>query len=408
MTYEEAYAKLKVFGQEHLLHYYKELSENEKTALLDQIASLDFSYLKEFGKRTEEASRGEISPIRAMQSREIASQKDALTQTGMQAIRDGKLCAVLLAGGMGTRLGYDGPKGTLDIGKTRPVFIFQRLIENLKQVTDAAGTAIRLFIMTSEKNDDKTRAFFAEHDYFGYPSEKISFFVQSMAPAVDDAGNVLLETKSRIATSPNGNGGWFRSLADAGYLELLRREGVTWINVFSVDNVLQRIADPAFFGAVLESGFASGSKVIRKANREEKVGVMCLDDGKPSVIEYYEMTDALLDAKDENGDPAYNYGVILNYLFRIADLTEIMDSRMQVHFAHKAVPCIGPDGQPVTPDAPNAWKFELFILDLIHSLSGCLPYEVVREKEFAPVKNKTGADSILTAQALLEQNHITL
>ncbi|MDO4614610.1 MAG: UTP--glucose-1-phosphate uridylyltransferase [Lachnospiraceae bacterium] len=408
MTYEEAKAKLKVFGQEHLLHYYEELSENEKTALLEQISSLDFSYLKEFGKRSLPQSRGEISPIRAMREQDIAPQREKLSETGLQAIRDGRLCAVLLAGGMGTRLGFDGPKGTLDIGKTRSVFIFQRLIENLKEVTDAAGTAIRLFIMTSDKNGAETRSFFKKHDYFGYPEEKISFFVQDMAPVVDDAGKVLLETPGKIATSPNGNGGWFRSLAGAGFLDLLNREGIEWINVFSVDNVLQRIADPAFFGAVLESGFASGSKVIRKANREEKVGVMCLDDGKPSVIEYYEMTEELLDAKDENGEPAYNYGVILNYLFRIADLTEIMNSRMQIHFAHKAVSCLGPDGLPVIPDAPNAWKFELFILDLIHELSGCLPYEVVREKEFAPVKNKTGSDSILSAQALLEQNHITL
>ena len=154
----------------------------------------------------------------------------------------------------------------------------------------------------------------------------------------------------------------------------------------------------------LLSGCASGSKVIRKANRDERVGVMCLEDGKPSVIEYYEMSEELLDAKDAQGDPAYNFGVILNYLFRIPDLRKIADSSLPVHFAHKAVPCIDGEGKPIRPEEPNGWKLEYFILDMVKQLPGCLPFEVVREKEFAPIKAKEGADSIDTARALLVKN----
>lgn len=404
MTYEEAKAALAAIGEEQLLSHFDSLAKDAQEALLRQIEETDFSCLPLFAERGTAAGRGKIAPIPAMQRPEIEAHAEEFRKQGMALLQAGACAAVLLAGGMGTRLGCSGPKGVVNIGLTRPVYIFQRLFESIGETAREAGCPFHFFIMTSEKNDEETQDFLREHRFFGYPEEYVHFFRQEMAPAVGEDGHVLLEAPGRIATSPNGNGGWFLSLLRAGFGRILEDEQICWLNVFSVDNVLQKICDPVFLGAVVSSGCASGSKVIRKANRDERVGVMCLEDGKPSVIEYYEMSGELLDAKDGQGEPAYNFGVTLNYLFLVPDLREIADRSLPVHFAHKAVPCIDAEGVPVRPEEPNGWKLEYFILDMVKQLPGCLPFEVVRENEFAPIKAKEGADSIDTARALLVKN----
>ncbi|MBQ6377008.1 MAG: UTP--glucose-1-phosphate uridylyltransferase [Lachnospiraceae bacterium] len=408
MTRDEAYKKLKVHGQEHLLRMYDNLTAEEQEALLERIDRTDFSYLDHFKEKEREIARGVITPLKALEIPEILGRTGEFEACGIRQIREGRLAAVLLAGGMGTRLGISGPKGACDIGITRPLYIFECLMNNMMRNAAAAGVLFQLFVMTSEKNDAETRRFFEEHDFFGYDAGHVHFFVQEMAPAVDEDGHVLLETPSEIAVSPNGNGGWFRSMEKAGYTQILKDEGIEWLNVFAVDNVLQNICDPVFFGAVLESGCASGSKVVRKVNPQEKVGVMCLEDGRPSVIEYYEMSDAMRSEKDADGNYAYNFGVTLNYLFRVKDLEAAAGASMPLHFAHKKVPYYSEDGCAVSPDVPNGWKFEYFILDLIHELPDCLPFEVDRRKEFAPVKNASGTDSVDTARELLRENGVTL
>jgi len=191
-------------------------------------------------------------------------------------------------------------------------------------------------------------------------------------------------------------------------LDIIKENGIEWLNVFAVDNVLQRIADPVFLGAVLDKNYTSGSKVIRKASPDEKVGVMCLENGHPSIVEYIELTEEMLHQTDENGDLAYNFGVILNYLFKVDCLEEIVRNSLPYHLAEKKIPCIDEQGNPVAPAEPNGIKFELFILDMIYMLDTCLPFEVVREKEFAPIKNKTGVDSVDSARELLKKNGVEL
>jgi UDP-N-acetylglucosamine/UDP-N-acetylgalactosamine diphosphorylase len=315
---------------------------------------------------------------------------------------------VLLAGGMGTRLGSDAPKGVYNIGITKELYIFECLIRNMMRVTDAAENPIYLFVMTSDKNHEETVSFFEKHDYFGYPGEYFRFFKQEMAPAVDYNGKVFLEEKGKMATSPNGNGGWFVSMDRNKILDLIHETGIEWLNVFAVDNVLQNIADPAFVGACIEADCMVGAKVVRKASPDEKVGVMCLEDGKPSIVEYYELTDEMRDQRDENGDYAYNFGVILNYLFRVSELERIMSHELPLHRVEKKIAYVDADGKQVKPDAPNGYKFEQLVLDMIHDMGTCLPYEVVREKEFAPIKNKEGIDSVESARELLKKNGVTL
>jgi UDP-N-acetylglucosamine/UDP-N-acetylgalactosamine diphosphorylase len=295
-----------------------------------------------------------------------------------------------------------------NIGLTKEVFIFQRIIENLLDVVNATGSWIHLFIMTSEKNHEKTVNFLTEKNFFGYKADKVTFFKQDMAPASDYEGKVYMEEKGRISTSPNGNAGWFSSMIKAGLDKTLHAEGIEWVNIFAVDNVLQRICDPTFVGATIEQKAEVGAKVVKKNAPDEGVGVMCLEDGRPSIVEYYELTQEMMDAKDEAGEPAYNYGVILNYLFNVPALERIAKNELPLHVVEKKIPFINESGELVKPETPNGCKFEQLVLDMIHELDSCVPYEVVREHEFAPIKNKTGKDSVESARELCKKNGIEL
>lgn len=408
MTLEQAKEKLEKFGQLHVLKYYDELSSDQKDALLAQIEATDMSILEACLHKEDLAKKGEITPLAAMQLAEIETNKESFKKTGIEAIQAGKVGAVLLAGGMGTRLGSDAPKGMYNVGLTKELYIFECLINNLMDVVKEADAWVHLFVMTSDKNHEATVNFLAEKNYFGYKAEYIHFFKQEMAAATDYNGKIYLEEKGKLSTSPNGNGGWFISLKNNGLLDLVHETGIEWLNVFAVDNVLQRIADPCFVGATIQKNCVVGSKVVRKSAPDEKVGVMCLEDGKPSIVEYYELTEEMMNAKDENGDYAYYFGVILNYLFKVADLEKMMASKMQLHIVEKKIPYLDENGNLVKPESPNGYKFENLVLDMIHEMDSCLPFEVVREKEFAPIKNATGVDSVESARKLLEKNGVVL
>ncbi len=407
MTYLQAKEKLGKYGQEHVLKYYEELDAAGKEELLTQIKQTDFSVLESYQQK-EEKGRGKITPLKAMELAEIKEKETHYRNIGTQAIVDGKVGAVLLAGGMGTRLGSDHPKGMYNIGINKNIYIFERIICNLLDVVKQTATWVHLFLMTSDKNHDATVSFLKEHSFFGYREEYVHFFKQEMAPATDFNGKIYMESKSRLSTSPNGNGGWYSSMKNTGMLDIVKEEGIEWLNVFAVDNVLQRIADPVFVGAVLDHRCVVGSKVVKKNAPDEKVGVMCLEDGKPSIVEYYDLTDELMNAKDEKGDPAYNFGVILNYLFEEKSLHKMMEKKLPLHVVEKKIPYMNEEGDAVKPEEPNGYKFESLVLDMIHEMESCLPFEVVRSKEFAPIKNKTGVDSVESARALLQENGINL
>ena len=380
----------------------KELPEK----LVKQLEELDWSVLEYI--HGKEQKRGTFAPLGAMELPEIEQKKAQFKEVGLEAIRAGKVGAILLAGGQGTRLGFDKAKGMFNIGETKELYIFEQLVRNLQKVTGEAGCFVPLYVMTSEKNDAKAREFFAEHDFFGYDRNYVKFFVQAMAPACDFDGNFLIEAEDSLAMSPNGNGGWFESLMRAGLDADIKEKGVEWLNVFAVDNVLQQIADPVFVGATILSQCVSGAKVVRKADPHERVGALCLEDGRPSIIEYYELTDEMAEATNENGSLLYGFGVILNYLFRVDKLMECQSKKLPLHVVEKKVPYVDLEGNTVKPTEPNAYKFETLILDMIYMMDDCLSFEVEREKEFAPVKNATGVDSVDTARALLKKNGVLI
>ena len=386
----------------------RKLEGKEKQELQKKIDEIDWSILDAVERRETITERGVFAPLDAVEVDEIAARAGEFKKTGLEAIRAGKIGAVLLAGGQGTRLGYDQPKGTVNIGIEHDIYIFECLMKNLMKVTDEAGVPVPLYIMTSVSNSRDTIEFFEEHKYFGYDRSYVKFFKQEMVPTVDFKGRVLMASETELAMAPNGNGGWFSSMVVDGMLEDVHKRGIEWINVFAVDNVLQQIADPLFIGATLAPGCESGAKVVRKAAPDERVGVLCTEDGRPSIAEYYEMTDEMATARKENGDLLYGFGVILNYLFREDKLEEIADRHMPIHVVEKKIPYMDEKGNRVKPEKPNGYKFETLVLDMVHMMNDCIPYEVVREKEFAPIKNRDGVDSIDTARELLRGNGVLL
>lgn len=409
MNFNEAKELLEKNNQSHLLEYFDELNDEQKEHLLEQISEIDFDLIKLIENADTPDERGVITPLDAEVSiKDIEENAEKFRALGIEAIKEGKVAALLLAGGMGTRLGSDKPKGMYNIGETKDVFIFEMLIRNLMDVVDECGVWVPLYIMTSEKNDKDTRNFFEEKDYFGYNKDYVKFFKQEMAPACDFDGKIYLERKDRISTSPNGNGGWFISFNKAGLLDEAKAKGIEYINLFAVDNVCQRMVDPLFVGAMLDGGYVSASKVVSKAAPEEKVGVLCLEDGRPSIVEYYELTEDMRYETLPDGTLAYKDGVILNYLFSIKALEENMHNNLSTHVVKKKIECLDENGNTVKPETENGYKFETLVLDMIHDMDNCLAYEVVREKEFAPIKNKTGVDSVDTAKELLKKNGVEL
>lgn len=407
MNYSEALAKLSANHQEHLLRWYDELSPAEKDSLLHQIEQLDFSEVENLRSHKYTMSVNDLQVIDTL-TVDDAQRRAACADIGKEALMNGKMGVVILSGGQGSRLGFQHAKGMYNIGIEKTITIFEMHIRRLIRFRDETGTLLHCFIMTSSQNNGEIQQFFEDNDYFGYDKDYIHYYIQGNCITVDKNWNPMLSDKSTICYSPNGNGCWYMDLVKAGYRELLQSSGIEWLNVVSVDNVLQNFIDPAFLGAVIEARAGSGAKVVSKACADEKIGVICINDGHPDVVEYYEMPEKLKNAVDENGSLLYRYGVILNYIFNVSELDGIDYSGLPVHIADKKISFVDDAGTVIKPDKENAWKFEYLLTDLIARASSCVSFEVERDKEFAPVKNLTGVDSVESARILLQKNNILI
>lgn len=406
MNYQEAKEKLEKYGQEHLLKFYDRLSVEQKQSLLGQINELDMSMLSMMNEENHQDDC--ITPLSALELKDIEQKKEEYYKIGVSAIKNKKVGAVLLAGGQGTRLGVEKSKAMVNIGVTRTLYIMECIINNLLDVVKETDTWVPLFIMTSEKNNDCIIEFLEEKNYFGYKKEMVYFFIQEMNPTISLDCNFMLEAMDKISKSPNGNGGWFYSLRRAGLLKDIKQMGIEWLNIFAIDNVLQRIADPCFIGATIQHNCEAGAKVIKKASPTERIGVVCRRNGRPSIVEYYEMTDAMIHERDAAGNLAYQFGVILNYLFQVEKLEQIADRNIPLHIIKRKVDSIDCNGNVIKPDQENGYKLETLVLDQIEMMDHCLMYEIEREREFAPIKNMNGIDSIDTARELLKKNGVSL
>lgn len=403
MDYERAKTYLKQLNQSHLLRYYDELDEDKRKILLDEIEKLNFSVVENIDKSCADVNDSLIEPFNATELPTIEKNYEKYKSEGLKLLANNKVAAVLLAGGQGTRLGFGKPKGMFNIGEARTLYIFEILLNTAKTVCELSKNYFHFFIMTSSDNHEDTCTFLSEHNYFGYPKEKIHFYIQSTEPSCDFNGNIFLSEKHRISQSPNGNGGWYSSLIASGFDKILREEKIEWLNVFGVDNVLQKICDPAFIGATYLSNSLCGTKVVKKSYPEEKVGLLCMRNGTPDIVEYSELPEELAKMRTPTGELVYRNGVILNYLFNVDALNRVISLSLPYHLAKKAITHVE-DGKVIVPETPNGSKFETLVVDMVKIIGSCLGYEVIREKEFAPVKNKNGVDSVDTARDLLKAN----
>ena len=398
MAYD--YAELTKFllsvGQEHLLSEFALLSEEERRRFADEIRSVDFGIF-ERTKYFDEKNYDDLAHMPIFSAERAEKEKETLDHAGLDAIGKGKVGAVLLCGGQGTRLGYPHSKGMFNIGINKEISIFSLHFRYLKEVAERAGAWLPIYIMTSVYNREEIEIFLREKEFYGYDPASVFFFVQNMAPTTDLEGKIYRSSPSTLSLSPDGNGGWFSALVSCGYQEEIRRRGVEWLNVISIDNVLQKIADPRFIGATLLQGASCGAKVVKKSDPDEKIGLICLNGEGPSVIEYYELSRL----KKENAVSVegMEHGVILNYLFKVSEMEKLISSPLPVHRVRKKIPYY--DGAYRTPEAENGYKYETLATDLVECMPTCLAYEILREREFAPVKNRTGEDSVESAREML-------
>ncbi|HEY0008316.1 MAG TPA: UDPGP type 1 family protein, partial [Tepidisphaeraceae bacterium] len=322
--------------------------------------------------------------------------KKALAR-GHELLKAGKVAAFLVAGGQGTRLGYDGPKGEYPVTPIKNKPLFQVFAEQLLAHGQGAGKPIPWYVMTSDINDVPTRAFFAKNKYFGYDPTLIRFFQQGMMPAFGTDGKMLLGGKDSLALSPDGHGGSLRALRKSGALEDMQKRGVEHLSYFQVDNPIVHTIDPLFLGLHDLTGSEMSSKTIGKAGALEKVGNFCIGDGKMQVIEYSDLPEELAKQTNPDGSLKFNAGSIAIHAIRVDFIDRLTapgsDLKLIWHRAEKKVPFVNEQGNAVKPETPNAIKLEQFVFDAIPLAANAIVYTTDRAEEFSPVKNATGGDS---------------
>jgi UDP-N-acetylglucosamine/UDP-N-acetylgalactosamine diphosphorylase len=394
-------------GQGHLFAWWPELSHVEREGLLEQIASIDFGLVRRLVERMlrSPASSGndplEPAPVIPLPSSAAAIEKRlAAKERGEAVLRQGKVAALVAAGGQGTRLGFSGPKGAFPIGPISKKPLFSVLAERIVATRRRYGVSVPWYVMTSPATDAETRRFFEEWGFFGVSANDVVFFQQGTMPAVDRVGRILLAGKAEIAMSPDGHGGTLKALDRSGCLDDMENRGIEEISYFQVDNVLVKPLDPVFIGCHCQAGAEMSSKVVRKACPEEKVGVLGLHSGRPAVIEYSDLGQEEMNARGPDGELKYWAGSIAVHMIQVAFLRRLKREKLELpfHRAEKKVPCIDAQGKPVEPDKPNGVKFESFIFDALGHARRTVSLEVLRREEFSPVKNAHGMDSPETAR----------
>ena len=400
---------LKKYGQEHLLNHYDGLSEEKKKELLEQINNIDFELVNDLynsTKQTKTKNDDKIEAIDYLDKFKLNDEYKYYENIGKKAIKEGKLAAVTMAGGQGTRLGHNGPKGTYDIGLDSHKSLFELLCDNLKEEGKKYGVTIPWFIMTSRENNKDTVEFFEKHRYFGYQKNKnIFFFEQGELPMMDTEGKILIGEDGLVKLAADGHGGIYESLVKTKMTNKMRELGVEWVFIGGVDNCLVKMVDPVLMGIAIDKKVTVACKSVVKDNPHEKVGVFCRRNGKPNVIEYSEITDEMAEAVDENGELLYGESHILCNLFSIDAIERMGAEPLPYHVAYKKAKYIDKDGNLVVPDSPNAYKFEAFLFDAFGEVDDMAILRVKREEEFAPVKNsdEKGVDCPKTARELYKK-----
>lgn len=379
--------------------YGQGLSEKQRTSFEDQLSRLDFAELARLysQSKSEESSLDlrSVSTPPVIRLNDVKRHNEARA-ISEKALRAGQLAVILVAGGQGTRLGHDAPKGTYPIGPVTQRSLFQIHAEKVLALSRRYGTNIPLLIMTSQENDAVTRDYFHEHRWFGLDASQVWFFLQGMLPALNAAtGEVLLRSPGELALGPNGHGGVIQALHEAGYLDRLQAQGVTDCYYFQVDNPLVKIGDPTFVGHHLAAKAEMSLKVLAKLYPMERMGNLVELEGRCRIIEYTELPQQLAEERMPSGELRIWAGSPAIHLFQLKFLQRLGRGEISLpyHIARKAVPYVNQQGEVVKPTSPNALKFERFVFDALPLAERVVAVETSREKEFEPLKNADGENS---------------
>jgi UDP-N-acetylglucosamine/UDP-N-acetylgalactosamine diphosphorylase len=401
MTRDELDSMLRPFGQEHLLAFWDKLDSNEQQSLARQIEAIDFALMRRLyeernqqGNMRELAARAEPPPAFRLDATKNPFSREQAEKRAAEALRRGEVGVILVAGGQGTRLGFDHPKGMFAIGPVSNKTLFQIHFEKIIAAARRYGVRIPLYLMTSPATDEETRTFLTEHDNFGLAAEDLIVFCQGTMPAVDaENGRVLLESPGQIAVSPDGHGGMLAAMIRSGALDDAERRGVRHLFYFQIDNPLVDICGREFLGYHLLSNSELSSQVIAKRDPLERVGNVVQVDGRLMVIEYSDLPDEAAKRLNADGSLAIWAGSIAVHVIDVGLLRRMGGGAtgLPFHIARKKVACIDATGNPVQPKQPNAIKFERFIFDLMPQARNAIVVEVDPRLAFAPLKNASGA-----------------
>lgn len=388
---EQIKQKLKENNQEQLIEEIKKMSKEDQEKIIKQIEQINFdevNNLYNLTKQNHTKNVGKIEPINYIDKEKITKEgEEEAKEIGEKIIKNNQYAVVTMAGGQGTRLGWKGPKGTykLDIGENGK-YIFQILTETLKKSKEKYGILPYWYIMTSEQNYDETVLFMQEHDFFGYEKEKVKFFKQGELPMLTKDGKILIED-GKIKTGSNGNGGVYFAMKKQNIINDMKSKGIKWVYICGVDNIMVNPIDPVFVGLTVKNKMQVASKSVAKAYPEEKVGVFCKRDNKPSTVEYIELSEKMRNERAENSELVYGEANIISHLLNIDAIEKIANYSLKYHIAQKN----------------GLYKFETFIFDAFEFFDDMLVMRVKREDEFAPIKNKEGVDSPETAKKIYER-----
>jgi len=411
-TFENTKKLLRRHNQSHLLSFWEQLNAAERRNLLAQIQQLNFpkidDWVVNFVKKSISAEIGaDLAPARsygptpagAGQNRKYGK----AIELGKELIRKSRVAALIVAGGQGTRLGFDGPKGDFPISPVKNKTLFQIFAESIAAVSEKYQTVCPWYIMTSPLNYAETQEIFRSNNYYGLKERDIFIFQQGTMPNFGFDGEILLADKANISCSPDGHGGSIKALYRSGALDDMKRRGVEFISYWQVDNPLVNIIDPLFIGLHALDEAEMSSKALIKAGPKEKVGNFCLVDGRVTVVEYSDFPDELAEKQNPDGSLAFELGSIAIHIISVSFVEKLNAGgfSLPLHRAVKKIPHIDRQGRFVEPPEPNGVKLETFIFDALPVASKSIILQTLRSREFAPTKNLTGVDSVENTKQMM-------